>query len=445
MRDTAAIEPRSGRASWAGALVVLIIALGSFAYRLPEEPHFADEGAYYTQSYFASLFAEGRLNDPEWLAFMAYDLPPLPKYLIGAALSAVGFELPTPVQAAQWYSDTSLRVDPPGTSAHTVARVPSVLLGGLGCLAVYGLGVMIGGRGMGLLAGVILAVNPLYRLLARRAMSDVPCEAFMLLTLALAMTGWRLAEQPRGKLWAGTASLLSGVAAGLALLSKLSGLLALMILGVWAILALSGKTSRTLALAGLVVPILTASLTFIGLDPYLTAQPSRRLPPEFERVKNLNMAERAAKMWRLRLRTAADQQKMFSHNALYTPAEKLATVSVQGFGRFGPFGPAHSDSTRRFDIAQDWGAALWLPLVLAGVIWAYFQGRTQHDMGTAPTAWALLVAFGVVLAVVTAYLPMAWDRYLLPIQAPATLLAAGAITSVASRLRKRGSDPAGVS
>ena len=47
----------------------------------------------------------------------------------------------------------------------------------------------------------------------------------------------------------------------------------------------------------------------------------------------------------------------------------------------------------------------------------------------------MLVQFGVALPVVTAYLPMAWDRYLLPIQAPAALLAAGAVVAAAGRLR----------
>ena len=40
-----------------------------------------------------------------------------------------------------------------------------------------------------------------------------------------------------------------------------------------------------------------------------------------------------------------------------------------------------------------------------------------------PTAWCLVAWAGVALGMVTAYLPMAWDRYQLPIQAPAALLA----------------------
>src|SRR5262249_34935869 len=118
------------------------------------------------------------------------------------------------------------------------------------------------------------------------------------------------------------------------------------------------------------------------------------------------------------------------------PAERTAAVIVQGFGRFGPFGPSHSDSTRRFDAAQDWGAVLWAPWVAAGAVWSWRKGRAQSLAGEPPTAWAVLVQFGVALAVVTAYIPMAWDRYYLPLQAPAALLAAGALVGVAGRIRR---------
>jgi hypothetical protein len=56
-----------------------------------------------------------------------------------------------------------------------------------------------------------------------------------------------------------------------------------------------------------------------------------------------------------------------------------------------------------------------------------------------PTAWALAVWAGLAMAVVTAYLPMAWDRYQLPIQAPATLLAAVALATGWEWSRRRSS------
>ncbi len=109
-------------------------------------------------------------------------------------------------------------------------------------------------------------------------------------------------------------------------------------------------------------------------------------------------------------------------------------VMVQGFGRFGPLGPRKSVSTLRYDLHQDWGALLWLPVVLAGVLTAIRLGALQQRLSQPPLGWALVVWSALSLLVVTAYLPMAWDRYQLPIQAPAALLAALPLASAATAL-----------
>ncbi len=109
---------------------------------------------------------------------------------------------------------------------------------------------------------------------------------------------------------------------------------------------------------------------------------------------------------------------MFPDDALHSIRDRAGVVLVQGFGRFGLFGPRKSDSTRRYDLRQDWGAFFWLPVVLAGVISAIRLGKQQHRQSHAPTGWALVVWSALALLVVTVYLPMAWDRYQLPIQAP---------------------------
>jgi hypothetical protein len=128
---------------------------------------------------------------------------------------------------------------------------------------------------------------------------------------------------------------------------------------------------------------------------------------------------------------------LFPHNALPTAFDKLATVCVQGFGRFGPFGPHESNSRIRYDPKQDWGAVLWLPLVALGAVLAAVRGRAQRNAGEAPTAWAILLQTGIAMLVVTAYLPLAWDRYYLSLQPGSALLAAGAVVAVADRVFKR--------
>jgi 4-amino-4-deoxy-L-arabinose transferase-like glycosyltransferase len=440
-RDDAALgrstASREARLTWRNAALVTALALLVFGARLAAEPHFMDESAYISQSYFAALFAEGLHNDPAWLDYPAYDLPPLPKYMIGAALWSAGYKTPGPADARAWYANTARRFDPPG--ALEVARIPSVVVGASGCIALYGIGVIVGGRGIGTVAALLLIANPLYRLLSRRAMSDVPCEAFMLCALVFFLWAWR--GLLSGRLTALTVFSVAaaGAASGFALLSKLSGMLALLVIAGWAALALVTKlpfARKVQVVAAAAIVPLAAAATFVILDPFLTVQPARAVTQPFDSIAHMSFRERVRMMFLLRLEVSAGQKKTFPHNALVAPYEKLATIAVQGFGRFGPFGPSHSDSTKWFDFSQDWGAIVWLPWVAAGGVWAAMRGRSQASAGDAPTAWALLAYAVVAFVVVTAYIPMAWDRYQLAIQAPAALLAAGAAAAGAGWLKR---------
>jgi hypothetical protein len=421
-------------------VLVTLVALASFGYDLAGERPFADESAYFSQAYFGRLFASGRWNDPLWLEYPGLDLPPLPKYFIGVVLAFTGYRTPGPADARAWYSNTSLRFDQPGALA--VARVPSVLVGAVGCLAVYGIGLIVAGWRVGVAAGLLLAANPLYRLHARRAMSDVPCEAFLLAALFFALWAWTrvLSGRSLRSVWLSGGA--AGVCAGLSLLSKLSGALALMVLTAWLVLALLAATDwklvGTFALVALEA-LAVATGMFVALDPFLTARPGPGsvARPAVANIERTSTLQRARMMADLRVRNAQGQKLLFPHNALHTTGDKVSVVAVQGFGRFGPFGPAHSDSTKRYDRSQDLGAVLWLPWVAAGAAWAFLRGRSQARAGEPPTAWALLVQFALTVAVVTAYLPLAWDRYQISLQAPAALLASGAAVACFDGLTRR--------
>ena len=136
------------------------------------------------------------------------------------------------------------------------------------------------------------------------------------------------------------------------------------------------------------------------------------------------------------MRPRRARKRAFSHNALETTNEKLKVFAVQGFGRFGPFGPSESNSKVRYEGRQDWGAVLWWPVVLFGLVHIFRLGRSQLRAGRPPTAVAGLIWAAVAWFVVAAYLPMAWDRYLLPIQAPNALLAAVGVSALWDRLKE---------
>jgi hypothetical protein len=205
---------------------------------------------------------------------------------------------------------------------------------------------------------------------------------------------------------------------------------------------------RLVVAAAAPIVILVAAGTFVALDPTLTARPpTARLAaaglaagPRERWVLNLPGTDphalvrqqplgRFLTMLAFRKSFSAVQQEFYPTYALQSLADKLKVVLVQGFGRFSPFGPAYSHLPARYDWQQDRWCLIWLPWVALGVAWAVARGRRQVHEGRPPTAWGVLLYAAIAWACVTLYLPLAWDRYLLPIQPPAALLAAAAAVS----------------
>lgn len=413
-----------------------IAAVIFFLAGLGNEP-FADEYAYLTQSYFTDLLLDGKLNDPAWLEYPAYDLPPLPKYLIGLSLHAARQPIPSRTAAFLWYEDINRKFGGPESLA--AARVPSILLGALGCLALYEIGRMVKDRRTGWFAFIFLLINPLYGLLARRAMSDVPCEALAIGSLACALRAWLEFQTGRaGSVRSWSAAGLAGALAGGALLCKFSGLLALMISAAWCTLGLilpgRGWTNKTALAVAAAAAAALASILFVALNPFMYAHPAASLAADSARLERMDPWERFRFQMDLRTRVAAGQQQIFPHNALVEPIEKVKTTAVQGFGRFGPLGKHGWSSTektseQRYAWSQDWGALVWGPLVGLGFIAAFRLGRRQLARGEPPTGWITVIWAVVTFGVVAVYIPLAWDRYLLPIQGVSSLLAALALSA----------------
>lgn len=433
------LAPCRPQRAWAWALGVVALALAVLSHNLATEPEFVDEWAYVSQAFYFDLLAQP--DHPLWLDYPALDLPPLPKYLIGLSLKAAGYRLPPPTAAADWYRNTSSKS---GTRAMLVAaRWPSVISGAIGCMALFAIGTMARGVPLGLIASTLLLANPLYRMLARRAMADAPTEALVLLTAAIGLWAWKRVIE--GKWGAGRGVLvlaLAGVPAGLAVLSKLNGGLGLMTLGAWAGLGLvrgQVPVRRRLAMVGgtLLAGLVAFGMFVVG-NPLLTSQPAR-VPKAIQTLAEGGLVARNRAVIAHRLSVPRGQQEMFPHNALRTLPEKAAAVAVQGFGRFGPLGQKRFDetrqiwwfdSTRRYDWNQDAGALLWLPLVLAGVGMLGLWGRRQWQRAEAPTSWAVLIQAGLALVVVTVMLPLAWDRYFLGLQPGASLAGAAALVAM---------------
>jgi 4-amino-4-deoxy-L-arabinose transferase-like glycosyltransferase len=438
-QDFRPADPPQTLMSWIGKLAAIgCLALAVFAPGLGAGS-FVDEYAYITQSFYSDLFFEGQVNNRLWLDYFAYDLQPLPKYLIGLSLRAANLPMPTPADAASWYRKYKEFGSP---ATLIVARLPFVALGAAGCVALFACGMLIKSHRVGIIAAVFLMLNPLYRLHAHRAMSDVPCEAFLLSALALFLWSWRRTCCRGPGMLSVLLPGLAGLCAGLALLCKFNAFLGLMIIAGWCGIAWQAPglslARKAVISAGAIATIVIALATSVALNPYLTALPSGSLAPDARERLNDGVWERFLFQVNHRVRMSNSQQREMSHNALHTLSEKTKVMIVQGFGRFGPLGPSLSDSTRRFDARQDRGILLWAPLLLVGLAESIRVARRQFRTAQPPTALALLVWAALAWIVVAAYLPMAWDRYLLPIQSGNALLAALGASAIWDLLIRRG-------
>jgi 4-amino-4-deoxy-L-arabinose transferase-like glycosyltransferase len=426
-------SPAARRANrWLIGAVIAAIAAAKFGYDLASEPRFTDESAYLSQAYYADLLISRAWNDRAWIEYPAIDLPPLPKYLIGLSLRAAGHRRPGRAAARHWYQARGAIVG--SASDLWVARWPSVILGGIGCAALYALGTIAGDRRAGIVAAALVMLDPLYAVHARRAMSDVPCESFTLLAAALGLWGWRRTLAGEGG-WLGrlVAGIGAGVCAGLAVLSKLSGGLAVMILAawmLWGVLLPGFRVNRkVLLLVQALIAGISAFATFAAFNPFLWSHPPGPLSSELRERVQQGILGRTTEVIRFRGDVYRDSKNLFPDDALYSLGSKFATVAVQGFGRFGPLGPRRLSSQLRYDWVKDRGALLWWPLVAAGGCLLMIRGKRELRDRMPPTSWALLAQWIVAMATVTAFIPLAWDRYMLPIEAISALLGATAIVA----------------
>jgi hypothetical protein len=415
--------------AWAWGGVVFAASFAVLAWDLPGEVHYMDETFFVASSYYFDLFAGGLGDDPRWLDLPAVDHLPLERYLIGLALRLAGHPRPGPADVYAWYKDQSYRCETP--EALVAARWPSVILGAMGCAAMFGLGVLAHGRWAGAIAAALLLLDPLYYVLSRRAMCDVPAEALALATVAVALWSWRRTlagewRSPRGPM---LAAALTGLLGGLAILAKLNGVLGLMTVGLLVVLTVGlvptrlGRRTAPI-LGGALVSTWVALATFVLLNPFVTARPTGPMSTEIEAVAKQDVWSRLIAIVEYRRRASRAMQENFPRHALRTDAEKARAVASQGFGRFSPLGRLHPGPARRYDPTADRRAWAWGLWVLIGVAWAVVRGCRQLRAGEPPTAWAVLGAALVSLVTVTAMIPVDWDRYFLPMQSGPVLLAA---------------------
>ncbi len=175
--------------SWLLAVLVGLMALVWLGRGRRFEPSWVDEFSFIAQGFYADLLLAGNRDDAAWIAFPAVDQPPLEKYLVGLSLRAGGHARPGLEAAQAWIQNSNLKIGTPGML--WAARWPSVILGALGCVAIFFLGTALRDRRAGVLAAVLLMIDPLYVQQSRRAVGDAACESLIMGSTVLSLWAWR--------------------------------------------------------------------------------------------------------------------------------------------------------------------------------------------------------------------------------------------------------------
>ncbi len=183
-------------------------------------------------------------------------------------------------------------------------------------MATFAIGSIIRDQRTGVIAAFLLAVNPLYSLHAHRAMSEASCEAFLLVAVALGLKAWKLLLSHGTIIPSLLLLIAAGCSAGLSIVSKFNGMLALLALVGWTCLAMAlagvSVAARLGLSAGTGAAIVTAAAVFVALNPFMTAHPAGHLPAPLRAIAELGPWQRFRFLVEHRGRVSSEQQEMFA-------------------------------------------------------------------------------------------------------------------------------------
>ena len=254
-----------------------------------------DESNYMFRGRYFSYFFLRRTASPElWgNGHHVHTQPMLADYLVGATLWLNGRN-PESFLTYDWGKPLAANIDEgrvPDPATLGLIRTPMVGLAVGVVLLLYANGRLLAGPLAGLAAGLVGLLSPLTQVSLVRARNDCPLAFFLLLALLLGLLGARRGR--RGALPIGWA-VAAGIALGLAVESKLTGLLGLVAVSAWggltALLAAwwagssAGARLRAawLSSRGWFLATLVGVGLFYALYPHLWQNPVIHTPHLFE-------------------------------------------------------------------------------------------------------------------------------------------------------------------
>jgi 4-amino-4-deoxy-L-arabinose transferase-like glycosyltransferase len=400
-----------------------LFLLALSAYVLAGAPLVPFHGDESTQIYMSRDFAvQFLLGEPEQLR---YSDPPLSateqelrllngtvnKYTIGLAWHLAGFTVSDLNEQWDWGADwdyNQANGHAPGPQLLVVSRWPSALFLVVGLLALFALAWQVGGRSAAYVTGLLYALHPALLLNGRRAMMEGSLIAFTALA-ALAAVGWMQSRSNRAWLWAA----LFGLAAGMALASKHTAVLAVVPLGAaalaWALWA--ARRDRRALLGRLLQMALSAVIAFgvfYALNPAWWGDPLARIPLVLDLRANLLAGQTAAfggyagpveAVGGFLRQTVIPAPQYFEVAGWDVPlAPQIAAYEASGLAGWTAQGP--------------FTVLLTAALLFAGA-WALWRGRGLPAARWIAAVWAVSAALAVLL-----FTPIDWQRYYLPLYPP---------------------------
>jgi 4-amino-4-deoxy-L-arabinose transferase-like glycosyltransferase len=377
-----------------GIFLLAQLVLGAEASASPFE---ADEADYVaTSRYFGYLALERDVTRKEWGSnHWTRTQPPLTRYIVGAWLTAWGYDLEKLnqpyVSTASSFEVNRQKGRVPTDDVLARSRQPMVLLGAGALALLYPLGLLLGGPLAGGLATLLALSSPFVRYTLVHTWAEAPLAFFRLLAAFLAAVGVRRVLQERPRTWGWAVGL--GLALGLAAATKLTGLVGLVPLagaaGMLTLLHCRRQHElgvvRALAAWIVVAGIITLAV-FVAVNPYLWPDPVGGLGGM--------LAERRDEM--------AFQQDQWPEYAVRGWAER-PWLTVSGSLQVGPLAEVSADTLSPVFMS--------LPLLLLGL--AALYRRAVQGVLAAPSI-SLLVWAACYAVMIVAGLGLKYPRYFMP-------------------------------
>jgi hypothetical protein len=415
-------------------LILSIIILFPFLYNLESRSFHGDENLWLrATTYFKLFFINKDIHNKHWRAWPAIDQPPIGKYVIGFSLLLAGYRsrLDEVALMEKWafskdYNWNVLHGRMPPKEILLVGRYTMAIIGSLACLLLYCLGRMTFNIGVGAIAAILLAFNPLMLRFSQRVMTDAPLIFFLIANTLLIMFFYNFILKHKSRkslLISGLIGLTIALATGTKLNGGITGIVFLafcfylIIIKVWqyksstdiplSVLAILNKDYQVkIILISLLISISTSIFVFVALNPFLYHKPIKG---------SLDMIKSRAESVKV-------QQKEAPRSAITSIGQKFYFV-IRRTLLPGTYGTLNAILKIPIDFI----------LFLVGLfILIYKEGRNLLNYRR-PSNGSILIFWTIITFIlIMAWIPLDWNRYYLPIVPCITMVTGYAIEKVSS-------------